>query len=88
MSALSHRPYNLVSAPVEAHFSTISLEDLRKIQAKREAEEQKVDYSPEVAFMAEDKERLDKLISAVVVDTVAVRRNKGRLPKDAKSKDA
>lgn len=87
MSALTHRPYNIVSAPVEAHFSTISLEDLRRLQAKREAEEQKVDYSPEVAFMADDKQRLDKLISAVVVDTVAVRKNKGRLPKEAKAKE-
>ena len=76
---LSNKPYTLNSqAPIEAHFATLSLEDLRKIQAKREEEEKKVDLSPECAFMENDKKALDKLISAVVVDTVKSRRKAGR----------
>lgn len=76
---ISTKPYNLnYSQPVEAHFGTLSLEDLRKIQAKREEDEKKVDLSPEADFMSNDKKQLDKLISAVVVDVVHSRRKVGR----------
>lgn len=82
---LTNKPYTLNAQPtVEAHFATLSLEDLRKIQSKREEEEKKVDLSPEALFMENDKKQLDKLISAVVVDTVKARRKVGRPKKNQK----
>lgn len=78
MAQTNYRPYNLHSVPVEAHFATLSLDDLRKLQAKRETEEQKVDLSPEAAFMVDDKKNLDKLITAVVVDTVNAHKKQGK----------
>lgn len=82
---IQNKPYNLNAQPtVEAHFATLSLEDLRKIQAKHEEEEKKVDLSPEALFMENDKKNLDKLISAVVVDTVKARRKVGRPKKNQK----
>lgn len=82
---ITSKPYNLNAQPtVEAHFATLSLEDLRAIQSKREEEEKKVDLSPECAFMENDKKSLDKLISAVVVDTVKARRKVGRPKKNQK----
>lgn len=82
---ITHKPYTLnsVSAPIEARFATLSLEELRNIQTKREKEEQKLDLDPACAFMANDKAKLDKLISAVVVDVVHSRRKVGR-PKKQK----
>ena len=79
---ISSKPYNVNSASVEAHFATLSLEDLRKIQQKKE--EEKLDLSPECAFMANDKKNLDKLVSATVVDIVKSRRKPGRPSKNKK----
>lgn len=81
---VQHKPYQLnYSQPIEAHFGTLSLEDLRKIQAKRDKEEQKVDLDPIASFMADDKKNLDRLISATVVDIVKAKRKVGR-PKKQK----
>lgn len=82
---ITSTPYTMNKhQPLEAHFGTLSLEDLRNIQQKRDKEEQKVDLSPECAFMEHDKKQLDKLISATVVDIVKSRRKPGRPTKNKK----
>jgi hypothetical protein len=81
---ISTKPYTMNRhQPLEAHFGTLSLEDLRNIQQKRDKEEQKVDLSPECIFMENDKKQLDRLISATVVDIVKSKRKAGR-PKSNK----
>ena len=76
---ITSKPYNLYSQPpLEAHFGTLSLEDIRKIQAKHDAEEKKVDLDPVCSFMEQDKKNLDRLISATVVDIVKSKRKAGR----------
>lgn len=80
---ITSKPYTMNQvASVEAHFATLSLEDLRKIQQKKE--EEKVDYSPECEFMRDDKKKLDKLVSATVCDIVKSRRKPGRPAKNKK----
>jgi hypothetical protein len=80
---ITSKPYTINHhQPLEAHFATLSLEDLRKIQQKKE--EEKIDYSPECEFMRDDKKKLDKLVSATVVDIVKSRRKPGRPTKNKK----
>lgn len=77
---ITHKPYTLnsMSAPLEARFSVLSLEDLRKIQDKKDKEEQKLDLDPACSFMENDKKALDRLVSATVVDIVKSKRKAGR----------
>jgi len=77
MSATS-KPYNLKSESLEPKYAALTIEELRQLQQYKEDHEQKVELEPELAWMAKDKEAVQKVLVATLTDAIKHRTKAGR----------
>ena len=84
MESLISKPYGLkLDSRVEPNIGKMSIAELREIQQRKEQNEQKNDPIPEVAFMAGDKDALQKVLVATLTDTVRAKtKQRGRPRKE------
>lgn len=76
------RPYNLhFDNRTDPNIGTISIDQFRELQRKKEENEIKFDPCDEVAFMKNDKENLQKVLVATLTDTVRSKTKKNGRPK-------